>query len=422
MALLHLAHACASRLQLELQAAFVDHGLRDVEPEWALVQQAAQVLGLEVQRLAVPRDEADRAMKKGSVQAWAREVRYGLLGELAQQLGASSVATAHTLNDQAETVMMRLLRGTGLDGLSAMSATRSLGPVRLIRPLLAATRDALREYLVGRGVKWIEDPSNTDRRFMRARVRSELLPLMEQLQPGVAGRLAALAEDAAHQSAYLEQTLDEAALVRPLRLGEGVQVDAATFAELPRGIWGRVIRRALLRVRGDLRRIERSHLLPIEAQLAALGITDVLPLPGTVCAFVDRGSLLVFPAPLPENRTLRAAPQVGADGLGRAALTALGTRVEIRAPQSIPLEQLCLRTRQPGDRLWGSKRRFKAVLVDGKVPKCYRNFIPVLAFGTEIIACPGLVGSRREDLDVHWILDDTAPLRDIGATIGLNDH
>ena len=132
----------------DLIVAFVDHGLREgVEAEWRLVEEGAGGLGIEARRLAIPPEMVEEASGTGSLQEWAREERYALLGAFAREVGAGIIATGHTADDQAETVMLRLLRGTGVDGLGGIPRRRALGELEVVRPLLTAGRASLRAML-----------------------------------------------------------------------------------------------------------------------------------------------------------------------------------------------------------------------------------------------------------------------------------
>jgi len=421
MGLMHVAAAWGAQDaggEGALTVGFVDHGLRDVEAEWELVAKAAQALGLETTRLPLPRDEAAAAREGGSVQAWAREARYRALSTLAIEKGAAAIATGHTRDDQAETFLMRLLRGAGLDGLGGIPPRRELRDgVAIVRPLLVLGRDEIRAALGALEIPWAEDPSNADARYMRTRIRRELLPLMEQLQPRAAARIAATAAELRGAAAYLSSTVEGEGTLVPLRLAGGVRADAKVFASLPRALWGRFIRHALRAVRGDLQRVDRGHYDLILQLLADRKSTSRIPLPGGAVAYVYRGSLLAFPRSLPQRPTGAGQPVAAGAHLWRARFAALGAVAEIEAaptaPGAIRIADLELRARRPGDRIMGSSTKLKQLLLEGGVPRPYRDFVPVLAFGEEIVSCPGHLPSRIEGFTVRWLLDDAAPFLDL---------
>src|SRR5437764_599893 len=187
----------AERLRLQLTVAHLDHGLRGLasEEDARWVEALACELGLKIElgRAAVK----ERAERDNLEQA-ARRARYEFLAEVAKRCGACLVLTGHTLDDQAETVLMRLLRGSGAEGLGGIEAQRALvegDEVLLARPLVGwARRAETVEYCRERHVEFRVDEMNEDERFARVRVRQELLPLMESFNPRVVEALARTAE------------------------------------------------------------------------------------------------------------------------------------------------------------------------------------------------------------------------------------
>jgi tRNA(Ile)-lysidine synthase len=417
LGLMHLASAVAPELNLELAIGFVDHGLRKgIEREYAFVKECAEELSIPVELGAIPIEEAQKAKTSGeSIQAWARDRRYKLLTEIAERLGASIVATGHTMDDQAETMLMRLIRGTGIDGLGGIPVRRALSPnLDVLRPLLFASRQKIRVYLTGRNVKWVDDPSNENSRFFRVRIRRELMPLMDEMQSGVARRLAATATDIDTAISLLNrECLDQQKLITRLRLAGGIKVKASHFQALPAGMAGRIIRLAIECVRGNLRAIERVHVDQIEKLIYGNSNTDVIQLPGETIVYVDRSGLFVFPKALPPSPTGSGQPGAIGAGLWQVRFTALGAFAEVRAPNSAHVENLEVRARRPGDRLMGSERRFKEVLSRGRVPRPYRDFVPVLVEGNQVVSCPALVPSRNPEIKVNWVLEQSSPFLDV---------
>ena len=184
-ALLHVMARLAPRLGIDIVAHGVDHGLR---PEAAGELDIAAGLA---QRLSVPfsRSRVELAAG-GNLQARARNARYEELYRAAERSSAALVATGHHADDRAETVLLRLLRGAGPRGLAVLPARVD----RLIRPLISARRGDILRHNARHHIESCSDPSNSDRRFSRARVRHELLPLLEELSPSIVEHLCALAE------------------------------------------------------------------------------------------------------------------------------------------------------------------------------------------------------------------------------------
>jgi tRNA(Ile)-lysidine synthase len=200
-ALIRLARewAEANHPQLKLSVLTVDHGLRPESADEARqVGDWARGLGLSHHVLAW-----DGAKPESGLQARARQARYGLMARWCGENGASLLLTGHTLDDQAETVLMRLERSQSPGSLAGIPAKGSWDGLALLRPLLGARRQALRDYLASLGQDWIEDPSNDDPRFERVRVRQALAGLAGgEVTPE---RLAALAEACARTGILLER-------------------------------------------------------------------------------------------------------------------------------------------------------------------------------------------------------------------------
>ncbi|MCW6508242.1 tRNA lysidine(34) synthetase TilS [Lichenifustis flavocetrariae] len=204
-ALMHLAAAWHLTSRVPLYVATVDHGLRaEAAAETEAVQAAAGGLGLPFHLLRWHGDKPRRA-----IQEKARDARHDLLFGLAADVGASHVATAHTLDDQAETLLFRLARGSGLRGLCGIRPVSSRNGLMLVRPLLNLRKETLVSLCIGNNWPFLQDPSNVDPRFARARWR-RLTPQLaaEGLTPE---RLGALAERLARAEAALESAADHLA-------------------------------------------------------------------------------------------------------------------------------------------------------------------------------------------------------------------
>lgn len=189
-----------------LIAAHVNHKLRgaDSDADQAFVQQLCQQLELACEVATVTVDPMAGSCGQG-IEATARRVRYAAMDEMAGRLGARFVVTAHTADDQAETILHRILRGTGIRGLSGMSRSRRLGPATLLRPLLGMARAELAVYLRDRQQPFCTDASNRDVRFTRNRIRKELLPrLAAHYNPTIVDALLRLGELAGESQSLID--------------------------------------------------------------------------------------------------------------------------------------------------------------------------------------------------------------------------
>lgn len=197
VALAHWLSVLARRRGLDVALLHVHHGLRgrEADADARFVVALGKKLGLPTTVVKV--DVKKLAEKRGQgLEDAGRAARYGELTKRARRSGRRFAATGHQLDDQAETLLLHLLRGTSAAGLAGMAPRRALAPgVELARPLLALTRAEVLLYLKAHGLSWREDASNASEAFERNWVRRKLLPLLEERRPGVKARLAALAED-----------------------------------------------------------------------------------------------------------------------------------------------------------------------------------------------------------------------------------
>jgi tRNA(Ile)-lysidine synthase len=283
-------------LSFELHVAHFDHRLRGKR---AAQREERFVRGL-CQALAAPLvsgvgDARAHGLSHNlSLEEAARELRYAFLAEAARDAGCAIVAVGHTRDDQAETVLMRILRGTGLRGLAAMAAA-SAWPVsapgeapRLVRPLLTLSRDDTEACCRGAGIEPIADPSNRSAVHLRNRVRHELLPDLRAYNPRVDDALVRLADAAASDVAALEQLASDV-----VDVDQGTaRIDRRRFAALPESLRRHAIRIAHERLSGSGRNLVERHVTAVlRAADGPAGV--ILDLPRGVYVEVRRATLLM---------------------------------------------------------------------------------------------------------------------------------
>lgn len=273
----------AGRFPVEVTVAHLNHGLRGAagaaDADW--VREHARELGFAVDVGTVSVEEEARVGRDNLEQA-ARRARYRFLHERAREKGAWAVLVAHTLDDQAETVLLRLLRGSGAEGLGGMRPARVLdesaeGPAEktlLLRPLLSWARRAdTEEYCRARGVRFRVDETNENEQLARVRVRRKLLPLLETFNPRVVEALARTAELLSDDARALERAatelLDEARERNLPEVGnrEAWPLRIDVLAAAPAALRRRALRQWIARGRGGLRRVEMAHILAVEKLL-----------------------------------------------------------------------------------------------------------------------------------------------------------
>jgi tRNA(Ile)-lysidine synthase len=364
-ALLHGLARLSARLGIALHAATVDHGLRPGSAaEGEAVAASSAELGVPCERLRV-----DVGAARGphvSLQDAARRARLAALADAADRLSCARVALGHTGDDQAETVLFRIVRGTGLAGLAGIPYARG----RFVRPLLDVRRAAVLAFLKRRRLSFVEDPSNRDRRFTRTRVRHEWLALLGRENPRVVEALLALAREA--------RTRGPAPPAREAlqpHVGRAARATIATLAARGHGTrhvsfaggiaeiaYGRVTLRASIPPPGRAAPVTASLGVPGPGVYRWQPVPELAPLAVEV-ALVEG-----------EN-----APRPGEATFDAGCLS----------------QGLCLRAPRPGDRMrprgGRGSRKLQDLLVDAKIPRDSRAALPALVTGAgTILYVPGL--------------------------------
>jgi tRNA(Ile)-lysidine synthase len=243
------------RRGFRLVAAHLDHGLRPDSPDdAAFCQVLCDALDVPFRAGTAPvRARASR--EKGGLEQAARRERYSFLRRVRDDEAAVAIAVAHTQDDQAETLLLRLLRGAGASGLAGMRPLRG----DLLRPLLGLSRASVLEHLRARGLAWREDPSNAEATHLRNRVRHELLPYLEQrfnprIRETLARTASLLADEASHMGVEAQELLEKIAS----REGDALLLDRLLLAASPQAVARSAIRLALQET-GGLAGVDRAH-------------------------------------------------------------------------------------------------------------------------------------------------------------------
>lgn len=287
------------KLAVKLIVAHLDHGLRAASRKDALrVKELGKGLGCEV--VAGRANLKLRASQKTeNLEQAARKARYEFLFKTAVKQRSFHVLTAHTLDDQAETVLLRLLRGSAAEGLSGTPAVRELkrgAKVLLVRPLLAwAHRSDTEEYCHLRQIDFLVDEMNHDEAFSRVRVRKQLLPLMKSFNNRVVEALSRTAsllnEDAAALADEAERLLELAAAPAKNSETKTPPLSVSVLLQRPAAVRRRALREWILRSRGNLNRLEMVHLVAVEKLLEGERGGRVAELPNGIMVTRKRGML-----------------------------------------------------------------------------------------------------------------------------------
>lgn len=267
----------------------VDHGLQQGSGEHAaaVVEQMAALGADETATIRVTVDPG-----AGGVEAGAREARYAALGQLAEHFGADLVLLGHTRDDQAETVLLGLARGSGARSLAGMRPGFTYDGIAMLRPLLGLTRAQTEAACAAEDITWWEDPHNSDPAYARVRARTAVLPVLEsELGPGIAAALARTGEQLRADADYLD---DHAALeLEVARSVEGLSVNHVQ--SLPAAIATRVVRSALLEAGAIGTELTYEHVVAV----VSLANGKEIQLPGHVTAYRSGARLLFRPTVVP---------------------------------------------------------------------------------------------------------------------------
>ncbi|MGD8758190.1 MAG: tRNA lysidine(34) synthetase TilS, partial [Deltaproteobacteria bacterium] len=301
VALLHCLVAFRRKWSLRLVVAHLNHQLRGetADQEAAFVERLASILGLPCDINS--RDVASYgAEHRLSIQEAAREVRYAFYDEVATRHGAGKIALGHQANDNAESILIHLLRGTGPKGLTGIPPVRD---GRIIRPLIDSNRSQILDFLEERGFEYVRDRSNLDPKYLRTRIRHELLPfLKESFNPGVVHALTRLASIVRQEEDFFNGQVKSAFqdLVREQKTNR-LTLSAAGLARLHPALLQRLVRQAVLSIRGDLKRLGHNHVEAIVSLARGALPSGRLDLPHGVQVVRDRDDV-TFSVGAPESR------------------------------------------------------------------------------------------------------------------------
>lgn len=413
-ALLSALSELSGDLNLRLHATYIDHGLRgmnEIERERQFCADTAAMLGAGFSAVSI---DVRGSAKGENIHATARKLRYNALFGEADRLGIEFVATAHNADDQAETVLMRLVRGAGLHGLSGIPARRGrhgrygqFGQ-QIIRPLLAVSRAEIEAYLERRSLGYVIDSSNLKTDYFRNRLRLEIMPMLESCNPSLKRGLVRTAALLADENRYIESMADAAITANPpVVTGNSVAWQSGAFDAEDRAIRRRLLRRFASMLAGDGYGIEFRQ---AEDALDAMEAGTAAELPWGLRVKRENANYRIFrPEPV------RGIPETALDLPGVAMLPdggrieaficeapegGHGCKTEIFVPLSLLHQPLVVRSRRDGDRfqpagMGGRSKKLQDFLVDLKIPAPERDHVPIVTCGEQIIWVAGLRMDER---------------------------
>ncbi len=280
---------------LRLAAAHINHQLRkSSDRDERFVSDYCQKNSIPLVKKTVSIDLESRS---DSIEQKARDKRLKALFEIARKKHAAALALAHHQDDLAETVLMRVIRGSGLAGLQAMTPKRDFKEARVIRPFLAVSKEEILAFCKEHKVPFRTDPTNRSKKFLRNRIRQELLPLLKAYNPQITRSLAVLAENSAEDYDLLRSE-GLKCFKRCLQRSKNpktVTLKTDKLRKLHPALQKIVLRSAIEELKGDLRRFEQKHILSLQKMLFFKGERPncVLALPGNICAQKKTDSIVL---------------------------------------------------------------------------------------------------------------------------------
>jgi tRNA(Ile)-lysidine synthase len=409
MALLHCLHKLALPLQLSLTIAHLNHRIRGFEgdADEDFVRRMSADLKIpfcseiiEVKQLAIA--------ARQNLEEVARQKRYDFLRRTARRVGAHKIAVGHTLNDQAETILFRFIRGSGIEGLAAIyPVVEDL----VVRPLLECSRESIVKYLQQKELRHREDSTNADLKYARNRIRRELVPFLEKnFNPQLISTLSREAFLARETWSYIESQAKAAFENVCLRQGDDILLKLQGLAKLHPGLQKQVLRQAIKECLGSLHGVA-SRLVDSILTICRTGnSSDQIRMPHGCTAIRQFDTLLLIKhPPLSSPSFLYQLDIPGECHVAEAGISFrskicntpdLKTMRDSRSRQAflelsaLP-QNLTIRPRKSGDRYGGpGHRKVKKMLIDAKIPQLKRPGLPMIAAGEDVIWIAGFRPAR----------------------------
>ena len=429
MALVHWLLTVKEKWQLELMATHIHHGLRSAsDREEIFVREWCLNAGVPLHVVRV--DLSHHRFKGMSVEEAARNARYEVFEKTALEKKAM-VALGHHMNDQAETILFNLLRGSGTQGLRGMLPKRDI----YIRPLLSTTRDEILAYCREMKLGYVTDESNEASDYSRNYLRNEIIPMLEErLQPRLIQRLWDTSRILKDEDDWMDSMAEETLSAIVLPSEEGIRIRRTEFSRRPPALQRRMLRRLIARVSGDLRNLTFDH---IDRALGFIGhgsTGKALELPGNLVIRIDYQEAVLMRDIASETdrmmpKVLKICDLKEGEILEEGGFKA--SKISPENPFDYPKNKytkwfdydkiktdLVLRTRMPGDWLGigheGHRKKLKDFFIDAKIPRPDRDRIPLLAMGSEVLWVIGhrtsdhynICGTTRQVLEVSFTKEE----------------
>ena len=415
--LLHVLNGLKEGLRLDLNVLYVDHGLRPEETPGEIEFSKRLCEKLDLPFITKSINVKSYAQEKGmNRQEAARELRYRAFEEIALEINAHKIALGHTADDQAETLLMRLLRGAGPTGLSGIPQVRG----KIIRPLIEIRRKEIEQYLQEKKIDFIVDSSNLKRDYLRNKIRLSLMPLIKEINPTIIDTLSRIASIFREEERYFEILVAKTLMKLISRKTDSrIELFLSPLAAMEKIILRRTLRRAIDETTG-LRGINFIHIEDIIDLIKKGTAGDRLYLPHEIRVIKSYSTLILTSEP-PTRLSTYSLEVAGETVLKETGMLIHASMYEQQesgmrdsstsTPDSHPATTLVLfdvdklnfplivRPRKEGDFFYplgfGKKKKLQDFFVDEKVPRDERDAIPLIVSGKDIIWVVGYRGDER---------------------------
>lgn len=417
IALLHGLCQLQSHYQWNVVAAHLNHGFRgkDADADASYVEKIATALKIpsHLKKINVP--EWMKEWGLGPQEA-ARILRYGFLREVAGKYSKSMIATAHQADDQVETLLMRIIRGSGLEGLAGIPMKRLDEGIPLIRPLLRITRSDIDNYCLKHHLQPRLDQSNLSEKYTRNRIRLQIVPLIKKENPEITQSITHLSSLIYHENEFMDSLakdhLNEIIVNQELNK---IIIKQKEFLSFHLALQRRMIKLILSYLTGKSKQIHFKHIEDCREIMYSSSPSASLDLPGTIMVHREYNHVVFSLGNVCETQTPYLYPlpipgRIYVPEIGRTFITTLvkgDCNSHEMTPDKILLDpqrikgELFIRSRQPGDRIniigMTGSRKIKELFIDEKIPKLQRERIPLLTDEEKVLWIPEL---RKSNLSL----------------------
>ncbi len=415
MALLHLLYTLKDEYCLKIHAAHLNHMLRGMEADLDTEYVKNFCIKFNIPYSIKYADINSMAEKDGlSTEEAGRRERYIFFCDIAKKIGANKIALAHNMNDQAETILMRMIRGAGLDGLCGIKPVRDM---LYIRPLLFTMREDIEKYCRENDIAPRIDRTNFVPVYTRNKIRLELIPYIKKnfnkrIELSLSNTASLVSEDNDFINEYSDGIFEKIAYIKNHR----VDININDIRNLHDSIKKRIIRRAIFSVKGDLNEIENKHIELILSIIKQGATGGAVELPGDIKAIISyeilcidksgNGSIRPFCYDMSVPGVTKI-PEIG----GEIRAEIIGSDIDYKKADSFVKYfdydkikyKLYVRSRHDGDCIvplgMRYKKKLKEIFIDSKIPRNERNKVPLISCGREILWAVGLKMSDSFKID-----------------------